>query len=88
MQTTDLKKPPLFVPPEILEAVMHVIAGLNEGREESMMCVLVAVENGAPPTVISSVHPESLPDLFQFLIEHQKNASVTSNGEPVNQKRN
>ena len=86
MDKIDPNKQSPFVPAEILEAALQIVDSLNPDRE--LMAILIVVENGAPPSMVSSIHPESIPDLLQFLIDHQKNATAFANGEPVNQKRN
>lgn len=74
----------IFVPPEVGNAALEIIERFNPGRDIHVM--LIAVETGAPPTMVSSIHPESIPDILQFLLDYHSNADVGVNQHPVEKK--
>lgn len=68
---------PAYVPPELVERMLDVIHHINGDLEFQIL--VVVVKSDTPPTMVSSIHPDQVPEILAWLIEHHKSVRVERN---------
>jgi hypothetical protein len=61
------------LPAGIGEMLLDIVHQCNGGDEE-IQIIIIAAKTGTPPSVVSSIHPDMVPQVLQWLIDHHDNA--------------
>lgn len=69
-------KLPIMVPSEIGDVVLKVINNLNPAHENGIDIIIVAIKKDEAPQVVTSIHPDSLKAIYQWLADHQESAKM------------
>lgn len=64
---------PIHLPPEATMAIAELIDRLNPEHPDLGVVVVVAKKD-LPPSVMSTIPPDKIPELFQWLIDHHGKA--------------
>lgn len=67
-----------FVPAELMDRFVKALHALN--NDESIECLIVAVKDGEPPVLVSTLHPTEVPHILKFLHDFHQNATVVIAG--------
>lgn len=68
--------PAPHIPNEAVEQILSHVHAANQ--DDEIAIVVIAVKQNEPPSICGTVHPTIMPELFQFLLDHHGNATVTA----------
>jgi hypothetical protein len=63
------------VPPPLVESLLQVIQTINP-QHPDIHVIVIAAQTGCAPTLTGTMHPDSMHDLFQWLIDHRDRSAI------------
>lgn len=73
------------IPDGLGQSILQVLSAANPEHDDIHFTLLV-VQDGCPPSVLSSIHPDELPHFLTFCAQHQAGARVEVSDGSIGEK--